>query len=151
LLSFIIIGPLAFLPNILLANLLFDDPATTLDLIVRPLPLWAFYAAAVLFPLTQGLAEIPLYFGYVMPRLDARPFPDLRPVILPALMLGFQHLAVPLLFNLPFILWRALMYIPFAFGIGLLLHWRPRLMPYIVVIHVLMDFSFILMFLPAVY
>lgn len=149
--SLLIIGPLGFFPNILLANALFESPQTALDLLVRPLPLWAAYASLVLFPVTQGLAELPLYFGYVMPRLSSRTFPDLRPLLLPALLLGLQHLALPLVFNLPFILWRAFMYLPFAIAVGLLIYWRPRLLPYLAIIHVLMDFSFALMLLPAAY
>lgn len=149
--SLLILGPIGFFPNILLANTLFDNPQTALDLLVRPLPTWAAYASLVLFPVTQGLAELPLYFGYVMPRLDPRPFPDLRPLILPALMLGLQHFAVPLVFDLPFILWRAFMYLPFAFAIGLMIHWRPRLLPYLAIVHVLIDLSFALMLLPAAY
>jgi membrane protease YdiL (CAAX protease family) len=101
----------------------------------------------MVFPITQGLVELALYFLYVMPRLDPRPFPNLRPLLLPGLMLGLQHFAVPLLFNPSFILWRALMYIPFAFAVGLILHWRPRLLPYLAIIHVLMDMSFAAMFL----
>jgi hypothetical protein len=142
-----IIGPVSYFPNIWLANALFDNPQNALDLILRPLPLWAVYVGIVAFPVTQGLVELALYFLYVMPRLDSRPFPELRPLLLPGLMLGFQHLAVPLLFNPPFILWRALMYIPFAFAVGLILHWRPRLLPYLAVIHTLMDMSFAAIFL----
>jgi hypothetical protein len=146
-----IIGPIGYFPNIWLANALFDNPQTALDIILRPLPYWAVYVGIVAFPVTQGLVELALYFLYVMPRLDARPFPDLRPLLLPGLMLGLQHLAVPLLFNTPFILWRALMYLPFAFVTGLILHWRPRLLPYLAVVHVLMDMSFAAMFLTVAY
>jgi hypothetical protein len=145
----IVAGPLGFFPNILLANALFENSQTVLDLLVRPLPLWAALASIAFFPVTQGLVEIALYFSYVMPRLDARPFPNLRPVLLPALMLGLQHLALPLLFNPPFMVWRGLMFVPFAFAVGVAMHWRPRLLPYIAIVHVLMDLSFALMFLPV--
>jgi hypothetical protein len=151
LLSTVIIGPLGYFPNILLANWLFSDSQIALDLLVRPLPLWAVYASLVLFPVTQGLIELPLYFAAVMPRLDNRRFPDLRPVILPALLLGLQHFAMPFVLDYRFILWRAFMYIPFAFGVGILLHWRPRLLPYFALIHVLMDLSFASMLLAAAY
>ena len=146
-----IIGPISYFPNIWLAGALFENPQTTLDLMLQPLPLWTVYIGIVLFPVTQGLVELALYFLYVMPRLDPRPFPDLRPLLLPVLMLGLQHFAIPLLFNPSFILWRALMFIPFAFAIGLTLHWRPRLLPYAAVIHALMDMSFAAMFLTVAY
>jgi hypothetical protein len=146
-----ITGPLGVLPNILLASWLFDSSQTVLDMLIRPLPLWAVVASLVFFPITQGLAELPTYFGYVMPRLGGRTFPDLRPVILPGLMLGLQHFAIPLLFDLRFITWRAFMYLPFALATGAIIHWRPRLMPYLVLIHILMDLSFATMLLEAAY
>jgi hypothetical protein len=149
--TMIFVGPIAYFPNPLLAGWLFGDPRSVLDLMLRPLPLWAAAASIVLFPITQGLVELPLYFSYVMPRLSTRRFPDLRPVILPALMLGVQHFAVPFAFDLRFITWRALMYIPFAFATGIILHWRPRLLAYMVVIHVLMDMSFAAMLLGPAY
>jgi hypothetical protein len=149
--SFLVIGPVSILPNIWLGQLLFENPQTTLDLMIRPLPFWATYAALILFPITQGLAELPVYFGYVMPRLNSRAFPNLLPIVLPAIMLGVQHAALPFLFNVPFLLWRGLMFIPFAFAVGFMLHWRPRLLPYFAVIHALMDLSFAMYFLPLAY
>jgi hypothetical protein len=149
--TMLVVGPIAYFPNPLLASWLFGDPRSVLDLMVLPLPMWAAVASIVLFPITQGLVELPLYFSYVMPRLSARRFPDLRPVILPAIMLGVQHFAVPFAFDLRFITWRALMFIPFAFAAGIILHWRPRLLPYMVIIHVLMDMSFAMMLLGAAY
>jgi hypothetical protein len=147
----LIIGPVSYFPNIILQGLLFEDPQITLDLLIRPLPYWAAYLGMILFAVTQGLVELPLYFAYVMPRLDGRRFPNLRPVILPALVLGIQHAAVPLLFDPRFITWRALMFVPFAFAAGILLHWRPRLLPYMAVIHFLMDLSFAAMLLSVAY
>jgi len=143
----IVMGPVAILPNIWLGGLLFDDPQETLELLVRPLPLWVAIAGMILFPLTQGLAEIPTYFSYVMPRFEEQGMPRWLAVTLPSLFLGIQHCAVPLLFNLPFFTWRALMYIPFAFLVGIVMRWRPRLLPYLAIIHVIMDMSFAAMLL----
>jgi hypothetical protein len=148
---FVIGGPLGFFPNVLLGGWLFGDPNATLDLFVRPLPMWAVYASIIFFPITQGLAELPTYFGYVMPRFKGQGMNTILAVSLPSLMLGFQHLAMPFLFDIRFILWRALMYILFAFFCGILLHWRPRLLPYLAIIHVLMNMSFATMFLSAAY
>jgi hypothetical protein len=118
---------------------------------VRPLPLWAAYATIVLFPVTQGLAELATYFGCVMPRLASQGTNKYLALALPALMLGLQHVAVPFLFDGRFIAWRALMYIPFAFFAALLLRWRPRLLPYLALIHALMNMSFATMFLGVAY
>lgn len=33
------------------------------------------------------------------------------------------------------------MFLPFALAVGFLLRWRPRLLPYLAIVHILMDFS----------
>jgi membrane protease YdiL (CAAX protease family) len=148
---FIIAGPVSYFPNPMLSTALFGDPQKVLPFIVRPLPLWVVYASILIFPITQGLAELPTYFGYVMPRFESNGMRPWLAVTLPALMLAFQHIAVPLLFDMRYILWRGLMFIPFAFFAAIVLHWRPRLMPYMVAVHVLMDMSFAAMLLSAAY
>lgn len=147
----VIAGPIGFLPNVLLAGWLFTDPQEALALLVRPLPLWAVYAALILFPVTQGLVEIPTYFVFAMPRLEAQGVRPWLALTLPAVMLGLQHLAAPLVFDLRFMTWRALMFLPFALLVGLVLRWRPRLLPFLAAVHVLMDLSFAAMFLSVAY
>jgi hypothetical protein len=61
----------AIVPNVALATLLRDLAERPLGLLVHPLPAWAAVAALVLFPVTTGLAEMPTYCGYVLPRLEA--------------------------------------------------------------------------------
>ena len=148
---FIIAGPVSYFPNPMLSTALFGDPQKVLPFIVRPLPLWVVYASILLFPITQGLAELPTYFGYVMPRFESNGMRPWLAITLPSLMLSFQHIAVPLLFDVRYILWRGLMFIPFAFFAGIVLHWRPRFLPYMVIVHVLMDMSFVAMLLGAAY
>jgi hypothetical protein len=143
--AFLVIGPAGYFPNPMLAKWLFGGSEPVLALLIRPLPVWAVYA------FTQGLVELALYFGFVMPRLSQHRFPNLLPVLLPALMLGLQHAALPFVFDARFIAWRGLMFIPFALTVGVLLHFRPRLLPYAAVIHILMDMSFATMFLSAAY
>ena len=143
----IILGPVSYLPNVLLGKLLFDDPQHTLEFLVRPLPLWAAYASIILFPVTQGLAELATYFAYVMPKLQNQGMKPWMAVTLPVLFLAFQHIGVPLLFNPRYLLWRGLMFLPFAFLAGIVMRWRPRLLPYLASIHVLMDLSFAVMLL----
>ena len=147
----IIMGPIAYLPNVWLGSLLFADPQETLELLVRPLPFWAAVTGMILFPLTQGMAEIPTYFSYVMPRFEEHGMPRWLAVSLPALFLGIQHCAVPLLFDVRFFTWRLLMYIPFAFLVGIVIRWRPRLLPYLAIIHVLIDLAFAAMLLNVAY
>lgn len=153
---FVLSGPISLLPNSLLAGWLFGDPQAVTPFLFRPLPMWAVYLSAVAFAVTQGLVELPLYFAYVMPRLfgsstTSNVRPSWRALALSAGMLGLQHLTAPLLFDARYLLWRALMFLPFAVWVGLVLRWRPRLLPYLAAVHVLMDFATALMLLPVAY
>ena len=134
-------GSVAMLPNLLLGAALFGGAEVALDLLVRPLPLWAAIAGGVLFGVTQGWVEPPTYFGYVMPHLEAQTGRRLLGVGLPVLFLAAQHITVPLLFDLRFIAWRFLMFLPFALMLGALLRRRPGQLPYWALIHALMDLS----------
>jgi hypothetical protein len=139
--------PVSFLPNLLLANTLFGSLQAAVDPMLLPLPVWAAYASLIVFPLTQGLVELPTYFVYAMPRLERQGLSPWLALAVPAVMLGAQHMAVPLLFDARYLAWRGLMFIPFAFFAGLILRWRPRLLPYLAAVHVLMDVSFASMLL----
>jgi hypothetical protein len=147
----LICGPVAMLPNYFLTIWLYGDPQATLPLFFRPLPLWAALAGSALFPLSVALTELPTYFGYVMPRLQALTGSRWLAVLLPAFFLGAQHAFLPLVFDVRFFAWRFLMYMPFALLTGLVLQWRPRLMPYIMAFHFLIDFSLAAYIIPAAF
>jgi membrane protease YdiL (CAAX protease family) len=42
------------------------------------------------------------------------------------------------------------MFLPLSLVLGLILHWRPRLLPYLAVVHALMDLSLLPLLLLAV-
>lgn len=144
---FVVGGPLAMLPSQLLGSALFGDVALTADIMFRPLPQWAIIVS-LLFPLTIAFAELPTYFAYVMPRLEALTQRTWLAVLLPSLFLAAQHIALPLVFDARFMLWRFGMFLPFALFCGIALRWRPRLLPYFMVIHGLMDLQIVFM-IPA--
>ncbi|MAT99726.1 MAG: hypothetical protein CL608_21510 [Anaerolineaceae bacterium] len=148
--ALILTGPIAFVPNILSANWLFGTQQAALDLFIQPLPLWGIVLAGVLFPMTIALAELPIYFAYVMPRLEVQTGRRWLAVLLPSLFLAAQHCTLPLIWNGRFLLWRFFMFLPFALFLGLLLRWRPQLLPYLVVVHGLMDLATVLMIPMAV-
>ncbi len=138
--AFVVMGPLTFFPNIWLGTLLFGDSALTMDMLFRPLPSMIAIAAALVFPLTVGVSEIPVYYGYTLPRLKARTG-FVWALILSVTFHALQHSALPFIPDWRFIVWRFGMFLPLAFAMALLVYWRPRLMPYIVICHILMDLS----------
>lgn len=147
--TLIFTGPIAFLPNILTANWLFGTQQAALDMFIQPLPLWSILFAAFLFPVTVALTELPTYFAYCLPRLEAQTG-RWSAVLLTSFFLAAQHCTLPLIGDGRFLLWRLLMFIPFALFVGILLRWRPQLLPYMVVVHGLMDLALVLMVPTAV-
>lgn len=149
LLGFLVIaGPIGYLPNVLSARWLFGDPQIALDLLVRPLPAWAALSSFALFPLLQGLVEIPTYMLYALPRLEAQGLRSWLAITLASFFLSAQHIFAPFIPNARFITYRMVMFLPFAFLVAIVMRARPRLMPYMAVIHMLMDLSVAVMFLP---
>lgn len=139
--------PLGYLPNVWSAQWLFGEPEVALDLLVRPLPAWAAIVSFALFPLLQGLVELPTYILYALPRLEAQGVRPWLAVSLTLFFLSAQHIFAPFIFEARFIIYRFVMFLPFAALVTLVLRWRPRLMPYMAVIHILMDVSIAVMLL----
>ncbi|MEV5070677.1 hypothetical protein MRBLMI12_002290 [Microbacterium sp. LMI12-1-1.1] len=132
-------GGIAVGASILLAPIFFTEPTTANALLIQPLPTWAAVLAVALFPVSVALTELPLYFGYVQRRLGARTGSAAAAVLIPAVFLSLQHATLPLIFDLSFIGWRASMFLGFALVLAWSLWKRPRLMPYLIVVHFLLD------------
>jgi hypothetical protein len=147
LLLFIIMAPASMVPNIFLGNLIFGNQQTALDLFLKPLPFWGIAGVMLLFPVTQGLVELAVYFIYAMPRIATQSGSRSFALIYTSILLSLQHIAVPFVFHQGFIIWRGLMFLPFAFIAGGVLLWRPRLFPYLAIIHCLMDASLGIMYI----
>ena len=130
---------IAVAASILLAPLFFTDPTTANELLIQPLPTWAAVLGVALFPVSVALTELPLYFGYVQPRLGARTGSAAAAVLVPAVFLSLQHATLPLIFDPAFIGWRASMFLGFALVLAWSLWKRPRLMPYLIIVHFLLD------------
>lgn len=136
---FLLAGPLAYQANLGLASLLFGDAELAVALFVQPLPrsiAWVVF----LFPLTIAPVELPTYFAYVMPRLTARWSSPWLAVVVSAFWLSAQHMTLPFIPDLRFILWRTGAFIPLALLLGVSIRLRPRLLPYLMVAHGIMDF-----------
>jgi hypothetical protein len=150
--GFSIIGlPIAAGPREPLAAAIFGDAMTATNMLFRPLPTWAF-VLSFLFPLTIWFAELPTYFGYVMPRLfrtgeSQSPTMGWLAWLIASLFLAGQHMFLPLILNGGYMLWRFGMFLPFALVTGLVLKLRPSLLPYFVVVHALMDITTVLVYL----
>jgi hypothetical protein len=137
---FAIIAPLSYFPEVFLADALFADPNVVTGIMFAKLPL-IVAIFTVLFPLTIAFAELPLYMGYILPRLTARLGSRVPAVLIAGGFLALQHCALPLMFDARFILWRFGMFLPLALVMAIALAWRPRLLPYLMIGHALIDLS----------
>lgn len=142
----LIAGPIGGAVMNPLSALLFGDPMAATRMMFQPLPPWAF-ALSFLFPLTIAFAELPTYFGYVMPGLAEQLKNGWLAWLIASFFLAAQHIFLPLILDGRFILWRLGMYLPFALFIGLVLRLRPTLLPYYMVVHALIDISAVLAYL----
>ena len=147
----LISAPLIYLFNTPAAQLIFGNSTIALAYLFRPLPLWAAWLGVIIFPITIAFAELPFYFGYIMPRLHALKVKPWLVIALPVLFLAAQHCTLPLIFDWRFILWRFLMFLPFALLLGLALYRRPRMLPYLMIVHALMDLSTAVLVLMAAF
>lgn len=145
-LSSLIGMPIAAAPMNIVGAWIFGDPMTPTYMMFRPLPVWAF-ALSFLFPLTIAFAELPTYFGYVMPRLASQLKNGWLAWLIASLFLAAQHMFLPLILDGGFMLWRLLMYLPFALFAGLMIKLRPTLLPYYMIVHALIDISAVTVYL----
>lgn len=140
-------GPVAMGPNYLLSRWLWTDPAIPFEMMFRPVGSWLAPVMLLTFPVTIALAELATYFGYIMPHLKGELRSTWPAVLLPVLFLSLQHITLPFIPDIRFILYRGLVFLPFAALIGIALHRRPSLFPYFAILHGIMDAGTVMMLL----
>ena len=142
-----IIGiPVASLPMNIVGDAIFGDRMTPVNMMFQTLPVWAL-VVSLLFPLTIAFAELPTYFAYSMPRIALQIKNGWLAWLIASFFLGAQHMFLPLIPDGRFMLWRLLMYMPFALFAGFFLKLRPTLLPYFMIVHALMDLSAVSVYL----
>lgn len=145
--GFSIVGmPLAAAPREPLAAAIFGDAMIATNMFFRPIPMWVFVLSFI-FPLTIWFAELPTYFGFSMPRLEAQLRNGWVAWLIASFFLAAQHMFLPTILDGGYLLWRFGMFLPFALFTGLALKLRPTLLPYFVVVHALMDMTTVLVYL----
>jgi len=132
--------PLVTIPSFVLSTLFWGNSTYYHQILFQPIPVYLIYFLLITFPVTIGFAELATYFVYIMPRLRKQIQSKWVVVLLPVLSLSIQHCTLPLVFDPKFILFRGLMYLPFALMLGIAIYKRPTLFPYLAILHGLLDF-----------
>jgi hypothetical protein len=145
----LIIGPIAFIPNKLLSNWFWVNEEIPFSMMFQPIESWLIYFLLLAFPITIAFAELATYFGYIMPRLEQKLNMNIKwiSILLPVIFLSLQHCTLPFIPDLKFIIYRGLVFLPFALLIGVSIRFRPTLFPYFVILHGIMDFGTTIMFI----
>ncbi|HEY9114501.1 MAG TPA: hypothetical protein VIN10_07350 [Bacteroidales bacterium] len=139
--------PIVFAPGYFLSMLLWENPNVPAELMFGNINKWLVYFLLIAFPLTIGLAELATYFMYIMPKLKNQLKVKWLAVALPVLFLSLQHCTLPFIPDVNFILYRALVFLPFSILIGVSIYYRPSLFVYFAALHGFMDFGAVLMYL----
>ena len=143
----LLMGPIAFFPNNYLSIWIWGNVEIPFKMMFQPIESWLLYALLLAFPVTISLAELATYFGYIMPELENQHKSKWITVLLPVFFLSIQHCTLPLIPDPKFILYRGLVFLPFALMLGISIKFRPTLFPYFAILHGVMDFGTALMFL----
>jgi membrane protease YdiL (CAAX protease family) len=94
-------APISMLPNTFLAQALLGSTEASGELFYRSLPL-SVIIIGFIWPLTQGLVELPFYFSFIMPRLERRLKNGWVAWAAASFCLALQHVTLPLIFNVDF-------------------------------------------------
>jgi hypothetical protein len=143
----ILIIPFVFAPGYFLSLLLWDDINIPTKMMFGTIDNSLVYLMLIAFPVTIAFAELATYFGYIMPKLKKQLKIKWLAVFLPVVFLSIQHCTLPFIPDINFIIYRALVFLPFAALIGISIYYRPSLFIYFAILHGILDFGTVLLFL----
>jgi len=122
--------PLAMAGIIACSLLIFSNPQP--PSIYHPLTQWANVYSLLIFPVVWGVMEQATYQGYALPRLEALFRNPGLAIFIVAFGWGIQHIALPLMIDWKFMLFRFLSFLPLASVMALVYLKKRRLIPFII-------------------
>jgi hypothetical protein len=143
----VVAGPIVFIPGYFLSIMIWGDPSVPTDMMFGQIEKWLVYILLIAFPVTIAFAELATYFVYIMSKLKTQMKVKWLAVLLPIVFLSIQHCTLPFIPDLHFIMYRALVFLPFAILLGVSIYYRPSLFIYFAILHGIMDFGTAVMFL----
>jgi|GEM_PF-4059274 hypothetical protein len=128
---------------ILISILFFQGPPP--DLIYSVSWSWGLFYI-IFFPTTAALSEIPFYYGFIDTSWKVNKSHSIIPLLYIILVYGIQHAFLPLLWDIKFILFRIISFIPLMILIGIYRR-KNKSLKSVIIIHGLMDLSTVLQML----
>lgn len=107
---------------------------------IQPIPVWIASLNLVLLPLTVVFAELPLYFGYSLNRIEKITGNKLLSIGYPMFFYALQHSFIPFLLDWQHILFRFLSFLPLMFVLGFIYYKKRNLKP-LMIGHSILDLA----------
>lgn len=107
---------------------------------IQPIPVWLALVNAILLPLTTVFAELPLYFGYGLNRIEKITGNKILSIAYPMFFYALQHSFIPLLWEWKHVLFRFLSFLPLMIALGIIYYKKRKLQP-LMVGHLILDLA----------
>jgi hypothetical protein len=107
---------------------------------MQPVPVWIATINILLLPTTVIFAEMPLYFGYSLNRIEQMSHNKLLAIGYPMFFYALQHSFIPLLFDFKHIAFRFLSFLPLMIVLGIIYYKKRKLAP-LMIGHAVLDFA----------
>jgi len=107
---------------------------------LQPIPIWIAVLNLFILPITIIFAEFPLYFGYVLNKIDQKTQNKKLAILYPMFFYALQHSFIPLLFDYKHIIFRFLSFLPLLLVLGLIYYKTRNLKP-LMIGHAILDFA----------
>ena len=107
---------------------------------VQPIPVWLAVINTILLPLTTVFAELPLYFGYALNRIEKITVNKILAIAYPMFFYALQHSFIPLIYDWKHILFRFLSFLPLMFILGII-YYKKRKLEQLMIGHTILDLA----------
>lgn len=96
---------------------------------VRPIPIYLAVINTFLLPLSTIFAELPLYFGYSLNRIEENTGNKILAIAYPMFFYALQHSFIPLLLDWKHVIFRFLSFLPLMTVLGIVYYNKRKLKP----------------------
>ncbi len=111
-------------------------------MMIAPIPLWLAIVNVIILPVSTSFAEDGLYLGYGVNQICNK----YAAVIIPALLFALQHSFIPTLFDIRYIIYRFLSFLPLTIILCLYYYRRRNPVP-IMIGHTVIDLATVMQIL----
>lgn len=113
------------------------------EFLIKPMPIWLTMINLIIFPITIVFAEMPLYYGYSLKKINEYTKKPKFAIIYVVFFYSLQHSFIPLLFDFKYMIYRFLSFLPLALFLAII-YIKKNHLKTMMIGHGIMDFSTIL-------